>query len=569
MNNGAPFGIRETKRYVSPGGEDILFESDLMGDNGLVELVDYMGGDATVERVATAGYGTDIFPERPSRSELINYLAASGIRAPFSSVQLKFNIRSPIEVALTLVYDQGVSVNEYSGRYSEMMNGSWKPSREWILERLSGDHKIERATQIEKVFNQGREDTFANYQDLLGLDMARELARSGLGIDNDTGYFLKMDLNTAARVFTDGARKFRERDLTRQYLDAIAHAAEQLAPHSWNALVNGGNIINLTMPKDNEVVDNDLRSAGWDPKNTKRITVPALEASMFRIRVFGDHGQFQVVDYMGDDSSFAQAARVSYGVGTKKLTDDHALTRSLVRDKHTSPIEMGELAMESRNQVFSDPRQAGRHRTLDNHGFMGYTPVGNLFYTPDDDQFRYQDRVNRQGRGKEMDPEDLDRAKSIFIGDKESQLKTARVLETIGAPEELVRASKGVGFYTHRWRTGDTHNLGHFLMLRLDPHAQREVRDYAEQVSWAMSLHVPVAHRAIMDNVVNGINFGANEIEFLRRKGVLNEFNIEDPNSYRGSGMLVRIDSDDPSSELVLGRAGLAFQRKLRRLVGE
>jgi len=109
---------------------------------------------------------------------------------------------------------------------------------------------------------------------------------------------------------------------------------------------------------------------------------------------------------MGDDSSFAQAARTSYGKGTKKLQDDKNLIKSLIRDLHTTPIEMAELAFESKSPVFSDPRQLGRHRTLEQHGFMGYTPIGSQFYFPSDSEFKHQDRLNRQGRGKEMSPEE-------------------------------------------------------------------------------------------------------------------------------------------------------------------
>lgn len=554
----APFGINRTNRYVSQGAEDILFQQDKIGETGLVELVDYMGGDGTVERVATSGYGRGIFPEVPRESDFIGHLAASGIYQPFSSVQLKFNVQSPIEAALTLVYDSGVSVNEYSGRYSEMMDSSWQPSEEWIKGKLSGDQKDDRAAQILNVFNQGRNRTFGEYKELLDIDMARELARSGLGIDNDTAYFLKMDLNTAARIVKNGDKYFGGSDVTDAYIGAIADAAQQVAPNSWRALMGAGRRISLTMPRDVVVVDHDLRPAEWKAKDTKRITVPGLEEHMFSVRKFLDHGQFQVVDYMGNDSSFAQAARVSYGAGTKKVSDDHNLTKSLIRDLHTSPIEMAELAFESRNPVFSDPRQADRHRTLDSHGFMGYTPIGNLFYVPSDAQFKYQDGVNKQGRGKEMDAEDLQRAKDIFIEDKEAQLETVGKLEELGAPEELIRAAKGVGFYSTRWRTGDVHNLGHFLMLRLDLHAQKEVRDYAEQIDWAMSLHTPVAHAAIQNNVIDCVRFGANEVEFLKSKGILGDFDIDDPESYRGSGMLVKGS---------LGRAGQGFQKKLRRFV--
>ncbi len=557
-----PFGINPTKRFVSKGGEEELYNQYKIGKTGLVELVDYMGGDGTVERVATSGHGNSIFNERPSTGRLIHYLNSKGIYEPFKSVQLKFNIQSPIETALSLVYDPGVSVNEYSGRYSVMLDSSFEPS-----EKIVDNNK---AREIIKTFNEGRKQTTENYKKLLDMDMARELARSGLGIDNDTKYFWKTDLLNLSQFVKNNRKKFSLNHPTRDYIEAIAEVAEKVAPYSWNSLIHKKDTkLNLTMPKDEEVVDPGLQKSGWKEQKTKRVTVPALEKVLFETKHFLDHGEFQVVDYMGDDNSFSEAARTSYGEGTKTLQDNKNLVKSLIKDAHTSPIEMAEFAFESKSPMFSDPRQAGRHRTLDKCGFMGYHPIGSQFYMPANEEFKYQDRMNRQGRGKEMNKEDFLKAREIFIDDKKRQLETTNKLRFLGAPEELVRMAKGVGFYTTMWRTGDTHNLGNFLRLRLDPHAQKEVRDLAKKIDYAMSLHTPNAREAIQTYIINSMRLSEKEVRVMQKQGMLKDLDLENMDTYKGAGMVIPVDKKNEDKGYKLGREGLAFKKKLEKLLGK
>lgn len=571
-----PFGINYTKRFVSDG-ENQLFKKHELGKTGLIELVDYIGGDETVERVATLGYGTSIFPENPDEIDFIHYLVSNGIYEPFSSVQLKFNIQSPIFTALTLVYEPGVNVNEYSGRYSVMLDSSFELDKNSVSRRLKGDNRASRASKITEIFAQNRKQTSDNYKELINLDMARELARAGLGIDNDTKYFWKIDLSTLSK-FINSKRKFfdtsdptRINYPTRNYIEVIAEIAEKIAPISWDALTRTDNAdLKLTMPRDNEIIDSGLKEPNWDKKETRRVTVSALEEILFVKKSFLDYGEFQVVDYMGDDNSFAEAARVSYGEGTKTLQDNKNLIRSLIRDLHTSPIEMAELAFEAKSPVFSDPRQAGRHRTLDKHGFMGYFPIGDQFYIPGDEEFKYQDKLNRQGRGKEMDGDDLKKAKENFISDKKREIATARELKELDAPEDIIRMVKGVGFYTKVWRTGDTHNLGNFLRLRLDIHAQKEVRELAQLVNYAVSLHTPIAHEAINNYTINGMRLSEKEIKLIQEQGMLKDnLDLENLDNYKGVGFLIPIGKDDKTKGYKLNREGLDFKKKLERLLGD
>lgn len=572
----APFGVSLTKRYVSPGGERELYRLYRVGHIGnesVIELVDYMGGDDTAERVATAALGRETFPEKPEQDDFIRHLAAKGIYEPFKSVQLKFSMHVPIETALTFVYEPGVNVNEYSGRYSVMINSSHLPSVDEIALQLSEENKCERAEKIHALLAQGRSGAYTNYEELIKIDLARELSRIGLGIDNHTKFFWKVDLLTLAHLYNRQLPHTRSLNHTKRCINEVAELAKAVAPLSWHALTYEPKHkqLSLTMPSDDAVVDGQLYSARWTLHHTRRITVPALEELLFKREPLLNAGEFQVVDYMGDDSAFAQAARTSYGSGTRTLQDDKNLIRSLIRDLHTSPIEMCELAFESKAPIFIDPRQAGRHRTLDNHGFMGYTPIGSQFYEVPDSEMKHQDRKNRQGRGKDMDAEDIKGARELLTQTLVAERKNADELRALGASEDIVRLAKGVGFYTKRWRTGDTHNLSHFLRLRLDAHAQKEIRDYAQLVARSVEAHTPIAYQAIQDYVINSMRFSTKEqglLSTMIRQGLLSgDGALDNPENYKGVGFLVPMDKDDPAKGKKLTSEGEQFKAKLNKLL--
>lgn len=577
----SPFGVSMTKRYVSPGGERELYrqyEVGLRGACSTIELVDYMGGDDMVERVATAGHGRAIFPEQPSQQEFIGHLAACGLYEPFKSVQLKLSMRVPIETALMFVYEPAANVNEYSGRYSVMINSSYLPSIDEItmlLSNANGSHtkQREQAEEIHALLAEGRTTAYGNYERLIQLDLARELSRIGLGIDNDTQFFWKANLPTIARLYNRQQLRGGPLNHTRCCMNEVAELAKAVSPLSWHALTYElkHKQLPLALPSDDAIIDSSLASANWQPQETRRVIVPALEEMLFRTETFLNHGEFQVVDYMGDDGAFAQAARTSYGSGTKTLQDDKNLIRGLIRDLHTSPIEMAELAFESKAPVFIDPRQAGRHRTLDNHGFMGYTPLGSQFYEVPDSEMKYQDRKNRQGRGKEMEADDITFARSLLTTTLTSERERAAALRSLGTPEHIVRLAKGVGFYTKRWRTGDTHNLGHFLRLRLDTHAQKEIRDYAQLVARAVEAHTPIAWQAIQDYIINSMRFSVKEQELLSRFVQHNMLATTDTvnnlDNYKGVGFVVPVDKNDPAKGKQLTREGEAFKAKLIKLL--
>ena len=261
----SPFGNNLTKRYVSSGGEKALFNKYDAGNTGSVELVDYMGGDETVERVATAGHGREIFPEQIDQKDFIYHLGYRNILPPFKSVQFKFVVQSPIEVALDFVYEPSVNVNEYSLRYSQALESSHITSFKELAEHMS----LEEAERFYELIKKSREKSFTGYAELTGgeIDMARELARSGLGIDQDTRYFLKIDLVSLAN-FSKRMRVKTRSSLSLEYLNIIEKIASNVAPFSWNILRSRGftgyYIKDLSMPRDNLIVDSSLSHTSWD-----------------------------------------------------------------------------------------------------------------------------------------------------------------------------------------------------------------------------------------------------------------------------------------------------------------
>lgn len=558
-----------TKRLVSPGAEKWLHEAHLVDPQGeykegMFSLMDYMGGDESVIRVATAGHGLRIFSELPDDKKFLEHLAAKGIMAPFRSVQLQFWMETPIETALTFVYDPRISVNEYSGRYSVMVDSSYLPSAENIASRLPS-HSLEEAKIVHELLENQRKETYGRYLHLTGeggLDLARELSRIILGTDNGTKFFWKVHLDTLASFVQTQRALLEPHSITRAYVEAVAEVAHDTAPLAWNALMmRKAKALDLKMPHDEQIVDPPLCPAVWAAWDTKRVVVPELEDILFLEQKYLDHGAFQVVDYLGDDGSPANAARASYGKGTRKIQQDRGLVRTLVRDLHTSPIEMTSLAFEAKTPLFVDPRQAARHRTLPQHQFMGYTPLGSYYFMPSREQLRYQDRLNRQGRGKEMDSSEAEDALHTLQSTFDAQEMLISSLRAYDVPEELIRSMKGVGFYTRGWRCGDGHNIAHFLGLRLDVHAQKEIRDYAALVADAYRRHTPSTYEAFVDYQQEGMRLSRMEVEDLGRRLDFSGVDSEDMDIFRPLGFVRK----DASGKEVLTLDGQGYQNKLRR----
>lgn len=219
-----------------------------------------------------------------------------------------------------------------------------------------------------------------------------------------------------------------------------------------------------------------------------------------------DHGFVRLVDWMGDDTSIVQAARVSYGKGTKSVSEDTALIRYLMRNMHTSPFEMVEFKFHVKLPIFV-ARQWIRHRTANVNEYSGrYSEMPDEFYLPQPDQIRSQSSTNKQGRSSETIPQ----ANEIIS----RMQKTQQILHDeysdfldMGLARELARINLPLSNYTEWYWKIDLHNLFHFLRLRLDSHAQYEIRVYADAIAKIIKQIVPIAYQAFEDYTLNAVRF--------------------------------------------------------------
>ncbi len=501
-----------TKRYVSPGGEEKLYQP-IQLQHGSIVLSDYMGGDPTIELAATCGLGREVIAQNMTSQQFLNQLVRRRLFNPFKFVQVQFIIQSPIDVALQFVYQPRCSVNEYSLRYSEALDSSFTPTLE---ELTSQGISPESANSFINAFQNIRTLSYETYLKLINqrFDLSRELSRTILGSDQDTKFCWKMDLYSLSE-FVKSQRAIAN-PLSKEFVDAIENLALKIAPLSWRALMcKTIRKKELFYPKDSEIVDPDF-SINFVSQETKRPVAEGLETLLFSSRSFLDHGLFFPFDYMGNDSSIASAARTSYGQGTRSVSDDQVLIRYLFRHNHTSPFEMPELAFFLRAPFFSDPRQLGRHRTLDFNSFLDRYPKSSFFYIPEDSELKAQSSANRQGRSLVLDPNKIPLIKNLLTTAFQSQ-------RDMPLPGDLTRILKGVGHYTKLARTGDLRNLLHMLSLRLDPHAQYEVRTVAHLIAESVKLQCSAAYSAFEDYQLNAVRLSAIEIKIL--KGLVKPYN--------------------------------------------
>ena len=262
---------------------------------------------------------------------------------------------------------------------------------------------------------------------------------------------------------------------------------------------------------------------------TRRATVPALEEILYEPVQVLDHGFVRVIDYMGDDSAIVQAARVSYGKGTRQVTSDRGLIRYLLRHRHTTPFEMCEIKFHVKLPVFV-ARQWIRHRTANVNEYSArYSILDREFYIPRPDQLAAQSVANRQGRGEVLQGDEAARVLAMLRDDaaqcydhyeemlNEDSDGNPRDPERPGLARELARMNLPVNIYTQWYWKVDLHNLLHFLSLRADPHAQYDIRVYAEAMLDMVRRWLPIACEAFEDYAVGGAHLSRNGIEIVRR----------------------------------------------------
>ena len=230
-----------------------------------------------------------------------------------------------------------------------------------------------------------------------------------------------------------------------------------------------------------------------------------------------DKGFVRLIDVMGDDDAIVQAARVSYGSGTKKVHMDRGLIRYLMRHLHTTPFEMVEFKFHVKLPIFV-ARQWIRHRTANVNEYSGrYSEMKDEFYVPALDQIRAQSATNKQGRADEaFSADQAGEIRSTMEGSQEHAYKEYQDLLETELAREVARINLPVSNYTEWYWKIDLHNLFHFLNLRMDSHAQYEIRVYADAMAEITKAAVPMAYEAFEDYILNADRFSGKELTALK-----------------------------------------------------
>jgi thymidylate synthase (FAD) len=262
---------------------------------------------------------------------------------------------------------------------------------------------------------------------------------------------------------------------------------------------------------------------------TRRSVSEGLEAILYQAFPVLDHGFVRVVDYMGDDGAVVQAARVSYGRGTRKVTEDRGLIHYLLRHWHTTPFEMAEIKLHVKMPIFV-ARQWIRHRMANVNEYSArYSILDREFYVPAPEQLAAQSTQNRQGRGNVVGADEARHVLKILTEDAERNYD--HYLEMLnydengeqldadrqGLARELARMNLSLNFYTQWYWKTDLHNLMNFLRLRADPHAQYEIRAYADVILDIMKQWVPKTFEAFREHRLEAVTFSGEALKALRR----------------------------------------------------
>ena len=265
----------------------------------------------------------------------------------------------------------------------------------------------------------------------------------------------------------------------------------------------------------------EIEAQRAQPTSTLRATAPGMEAHLYTAKPVLDHGFVRVIDYMGDDAAIVQAARVSYGAGTKHVQNDEGLIRYLMRHWHSTPFEMCEVKLHVKLPVFV-ARQWIRHRTANVNEYSArYSILDREFYIPAPEQLAAQSTVNNQGRGEVLEGEEAARVLAMLKDDATRSYDHYEAMLSqegqAGLARELARMNLPANVYTQWYWKVDLHNLFHFLRLRADTHAQYEIRVYAEEICRIVADWVPFAYRAFEDYRLGGATLSAKALECIQR----------------------------------------------------
>ncbi len=254
---------------------------------------------------------------------------------------------------------------------------------------------------------------------------------------------------------------------------------------------------------------------------TRRAVSPGMEEHLYTAYSVLDHGFVRVIDYMGDDAAICQAARVSYGKGTKSVQNDEGLIRYLMRHWHSTPFEMCEIKLHVKLPVFV-ARQWIRHRTANVNEYSArYSILDREFYIPAPEHIAAQSTINNQGRGETLTGDEAARVLEILKADSARAYDNYEAMISDdgqqGLARELARMNLPANIYTQWYWKVDLHNLLHFLRLRADSHAQYEIRVYADEICKIVADWVPYAYAAFEDYRMGGATLSKTSLDVMRR----------------------------------------------------
>ena len=280
----------------------------------------------------------------------------------------------------------------------------------------------------------------------------------------------------------------------------------------------------LTKEQNQEI--KDLQSQN---NNTKRVIAPELEEILYEALPILDHGFIRVIDYMGNDNSIVQAARVSYGKGTKKVNTDSGLIKYLMRHWHSTPFEMCEIKYHVKLPIFI-ARQWIRHRTANVNEYSArYSILDKEFYLPTKENLAAQSTNNRQGRGEVISGNQAEKVLGLLKDDAERTYKNYEEMlnerydgsvideSKTGLARELARMNLTLNTYTQWYWKTDLLNLMNFLRLRADHHAQYEIRAYADIMLDTLKRWVPITYDAFIDYRVGGTEVSSKGKKVLKK----------------------------------------------------
>ena len=273
---------------------------------------------------------------------------------------------------------------------------------------------------------------------------------------------------------------------------------------------------------------NEINSSINSSSKTIRPVAPGIEKILYQVFPALDHGFVRVVDYMGDDQAIVQAARVSYGKGTSRVSEDRGLIRYLMRHRHSTPFEMCEIKLHVKLPMFI-ARQWIRHRTASINEYSArYSVLDKEFYIPEEKDLAVQSKLNKQGRGNILSPKDSEEALFLLKRDAEKSYETYEYLlnennkgEVIdenrdGLSRELARINLTLNTYTQWYWKTNLHNLMNFIFLRADSHAQYEIRVYADIIYKIMESWVPITAEAFNSYRSGSVELSAEAINVIK-----------------------------------------------------